>query len=144
MKTLILIDGQELSGKTTLGSNLAKMYRVGNEWERLSVTHHEPDFYFFDKMWNYSFDETKLPQAHTQCKIIVKGAMKRGDNAIIVSHHWDNFWQKKYYLNLAKQFDYDVQEIFLRAKFKSVIAVDNLVRETNNQLSLVSVERKAA
>ncbi len=62
----------------------------------------------------------KLPEAFTQCKIRVKGAMKKGVKSIVIPYTWGNHgggtWAKQYYLNLAKEFGYEVQEIFTRQR----------------------------
>lgn len=135
MKTLILIDGQPKSGKTRLAESLVYANRLGEQWEKQSVTHWEPNFYFYDAQGNHNFDAEKWPQAHTQCKVVIKAAMKRGDNVVIVSHHFNNFWQKKYYLNLAKQYDYGVQEIFLRSRFQDAVLTLQLVESVNQALA---------
>lgn len=111
---LILIGGDAGAGKTQLGALLADQFKFGHPFEKLSVTHHEPDFFFYDKQGNFHFDETKMSEALTQCKVIVKGAMKRKDQIVIISHTFPSFWEKKYYLDLAKKFGYTTQEIICK------------------------------
>ncbi len=121
MKLLILIDGLRQSGKTTMGDALAAAYRQGFEWDSQRVMHIEPTFYFFDKDGNYHFDKTKLSQANTWMKVSVKGAMRDDrEDVIVISHHFRNLWEKKYYTDLAELHGFQVQEIYCKAQFKHV------------------------
>jgi len=138
LKRLILIEGSKGSGKTTLGTMLARAYQSGNAWERPAVTHWEPDFFFYDAMGMMDKDKSKLSQAMTQCKVTIKGAMKRGDEVVILSHTWRSNWERQYYLKLAAEYGYDVQEMFLRGKFKGDFLTDQLVEKANEQLALAA------
>lgn len=140
MKTLILIQGKPGSGKTTLGAQLkASLSLLGHSWERQTVLHTEPDFFFYDNMGNRRYDESKVIEAHTWCKVVVKAAMKESTDTVIISHQWDNDWQKSYFYKLAKQYEYTVQEIFCRAKFKTEAeTIDKLIDVVNNHLQMIS------
>lgn len=117
MKQLILIDGHKGSGKSTLGEMMAECARKGWHWEHYSAVHLEPDHFFIDKEGVLKIDRTRMSEANTWCKVNSKAAMKRGDNMVVISHHFPDFWHKKYYLELAKQYGYEIKEIFLKGTY---------------------------
>lgn len=117
MKQLILIDGHRGSGKTTLGEMMAECARKGWHWEHYSAVHLEPELFFLDANGIMNVDRTRMAEANTWCKSNAKQAMRRGDNLVIISHHFPDFWHKKYYLDLAERFSYEIKEIFLQGSY---------------------------
>lgn len=101
MKTLIVIRGLSGSGKSTIASLICS----GNE-DRLMIS---SDDYFTSEDGVYSFDFTKLKEAHEWCKSEVASAMDEEWGVIVVHNTFTRKWEVDPYLNLASKNAYQVQ-----------------------------------
>lgn len=106
MKTLYLTRGIPGSGKSTFAKTLGG-------------THFETDMYFIDpKNGKYSFDASKLKEAHAWCQNSVNTAMvlnhTTGENeTIVVSNTFTQEWEMEPYFELAKIYGYTVFSIIV-------------------------------
>lgn len=98
MKQLIIFRGPSGSGKTTA----AKGY----------VAKHGGEFFeadaFFHQNGQYSFDASKLGQAHGSCQRRVRDAMQKASGPVVVSNTSMTLWELNPYLQMAKEYGYDV------------------------------------
>lgn len=101
MNTLYLIRGVSGSGKTTLAKELESVLPAA-----MAIA---ADDYFYDENNKYSFDATKLAQAHGYCRKKVALYMEVGLwRNIIVHNTFTREREMEPYLNLAKDYGYKV------------------------------------
>ena len=99
MKSLILLRGISGAGKSTL----AKVLSEGNTYPICCA-----DDFFTDLDGNYSFDFSKLGQAHQECRNKCETYMKMGVEKVIIAN--TNTREKEFaiYYELAEKFGYVV------------------------------------
>lgn len=109
MKTLIILRGLPGSGKSTFANFI---------WEPNIIF--EADKYFINKNGEYKFDASKLGLAHAWCQTAVKQAMIENHTSngqlypeIVVSNTSTTEKELKPYLDLAKEFDYNVVSLII-------------------------------
>src|SRR5690606_9507862 len=102
--TLYLLRGLPGSGKSTLAVALNIGLR-GALWA-------EADSYFLDEDMNYTFDASKLTEAHKECQDRVRMGMGIGID-IIVSNTLTTEKELKPYLELAEEFGYRVVSLIV-------------------------------
>lgn len=120
MKTFILICAAPGQGKSTI-ANALLLYWWRNE--DISASVHEADDYMIED-GKYKFNPKKLGFAHKSCFDACELDMAHGVNLVIQSN--TNLYKKhrQPYLDLARKYDYKVQEIFIRGdSFGSVHGV---------------------
>jgi predicted kinase len=108
MRKLYIIRGLPGSGKTTLANELGGVVC-------------EADQFFTDASGSYSYDASKLPEAHTFCQNKVREAMLDGYNTIIVSNTSSRRWMMDEYYVLALKYEYQVTEITLTGKLRESV-----------------------
>lgn len=101
MKELILLRGLPGSGKSTL----AQLFGTTN--------HYEADMYFINKEGRYNFDPSKIKEAHKWCQDAVTISMKWETERIVVSNTFTQEWEMQPYLDLAKEYGYQVHSIIV-------------------------------
>lgn len=106
MAQLIIVRGASGSGKSTFVTNKFKGY-----------SHFEADM-FFIKKGIYTFDRTKLKDAHEWCKNETLKSLKSGKNTV-VSNTFIKFWEVEPYLNIAKDTNSKVTIYRLNTQFKN-------------------------
>lgn len=79
---------------------------------------------FFVKDDVYTFDPTKLGNAHAWCFRQFEDALQRGDDAVVVDNTNTKLWEFKSYVETAAKYGYDVKVIRL--------AVDPLIAAARN------------
>jgi predicted kinase len=94
--TLILLRGLPGSGKSTA----AKLFGTGH--------HYEADKYFIDLFGRYSFDPSKIKDAHDWCRRKTMEAMKAGQPTVVVSNTFTQEWEMEAYYLLAEELGYRV------------------------------------
>jgi predicted kinase len=94
--TLILLRGLPGSGKSTA----AKLFKTEH--------HYEADMYFIDSEGQYSFDPSKIKDAHNWCRHKTMEAMKAGHPTVIVSNTFTQEWEMEAYYLLAEELGYRV------------------------------------
>lgn len=103
---LILIRGLPNSGKSTLAMDICDTY-IRADW-------FEADHYFesFDENDElvYNFDASQLSNAHDWCYTEAANSLKEG-NLVIVSNTFTTIKEMQPYVDLAKQFDAELQVI---------------------------------
>jgi len=124
-KVLIIIRGVQGSGKSTL----ARMIRnaitpLDEQGTTQPFPHYEADMFFIDPETGvYSWDSSKIGQAHRWCQWKVNGAMEAGEPTIIVSNTFVKKEEMQPYVEMAEQHGYVVQEIICKGRFKNVHSV---------------------
>lgn len=108
MKELILLRGLPGSGKSTL----AQLFGT--------VNHYEADMYFIDKEGRYNFDPSKIKQAHEWCQDAVHVNMRWGNELLVVSNTFTQEWEMQPYLDLAKEYGYQVHSIIVENRHGGV------------------------
>jgi len=109
MPTLYIIRGLPGSGKTTLAKKLGCLYCEADG--------------FFQTEEGYKFDASKLPQAHAWCFAAVDEVCRGGKEDVAVSNTFTQRWEYEPYLEMAKEFGYQVQVIEVHGDFGSVHGV---------------------
>ncbi len=119
MKTLVIIRGTPGSGKTTLAHALIEQaYDRGD-----LVEHCEADQFFTDHDGKYHYIPHLVPKAHEWCQRKVLKAMIERTPTIIVSNTSTVRSRIQPYLDLAKEYGYEVQQVVTFASFGSVHGV---------------------
>lgn len=108
MKQLIIVRGPSGYGKSTYARSTG-------------FKHFETDNYFI-KNGVYTFDPSKIRQAHEWNQNEVRKAMETGID-IVVSNTFTKIWEMKAYLDFAKQFGYDVKVVRMTKKWGNVHGV---------------------
>jgi predicted kinase len=96
MNTLVLLRGLPGSGKSTA----AKLFN--------KAPHFEADDYFTDLYGRYSFDPSKIKDAHNWCRHSTMDAMKKGYPIVVVSNTFTQEWEMEAYYLLAEELGYMV------------------------------------
>lgn len=112
MKKIFLLRGLPGSGKSTLA-------------EQLGGLHFETDKYFVSEDGTYTFDGSKLKEAHQWCQDQVDNAMllnhTTGENeTIVISNTFTQEWEMKPYMDMAKNWDYMVFSIIVENRHNGV------------------------
>ena len=101
MHNLILLRGLPGSGKSTA----AKLFK--------DAPHYEADLYFMDAGGNYTFDASKIKDAHAWCRHSVMDAKKDGYRTIVVSNTFTQEWEMDAYYQLAENLGYRVTSMIV-------------------------------
>jgi predicted kinase len=110
MKKLILLRGLPGSGKSTFAKS------ISNE----STGHIESEM-FFVKDGEYKFDGSKIKDAHNWCQDVVEHWMNFNDfETIIVSNTFTQEWEMKPYMDMAKEWEYQVFSIIVENRHGGV------------------------
>jgi predicted kinase len=110
MKKLILLRGIPGSGKSTFAKS------ISNE----STGHIESDM-FFVKDGEYKFDGSRIKDAHNWCQDVVGHWMNVNDfETIIVSNTFTQEWEMKPYMDMAKEWEYQVFSIIVENRHGGV------------------------
>jgi predicted kinase len=95
-KILYIVRGIPGSGKSTFAKTLGGK-------------HIEADMFFIDSVTDeYSFDGSKIKNAHAWCLDMVKTDMAVSRNKIVVSNTFTQEWEMEPYFTLAKEYGYTV------------------------------------
>ena len=96
MNTLVLLRGLPGSGKSTVAKLFGK------------APHYEADMYFIDADGTYSFNASKIKDAHNWCRHSVMADMKKGYPIVVVSNTFTQEWEMEAYYLLAEELGYRV------------------------------------
>jgi len=113
-KNLYIVRGLPGSGKSTFARSIAKPYQI-----------FEADQYFM-KRGKYTFDMSKLKDAHDDCKQRVARRMRENlfnsifFNTIVVSNTFTQDWEMKYYRNIGRRYGYKVHTIIVENRHNGV------------------------
>jgi len=110
MKILKIFRGSPSSGKSFLANALVRYHT--NRGEIVSGPH-EADDYMIDGQGNYDFRPENLGFCHKRCFDDCETGMKYKNDIIIQSNTNTRKWEYQKYLDLAKKYGYEVQEIIV-------------------------------
>lgn len=111
MSELIIIRGLPGSGKSTYAQKFIEQ----------GYCHIEAD-QFFMVGEKYCYNASKIKEAHSFCKKQFVESVKMGKD-VVVSNTFTRFSEIEFYLNFAKDHDYDVKIISLKGSFGSIHGV---------------------
>ena len=100
MKTLILLRGLPGAGKSTV----AKMFPDARNFEA--------DMYFIAPDGTYTFDPSRIKDAHEWCRRNVENTMSFGKD-VVVSNTFTQEWEMKAYYELAEKYEYQVVSLIV-------------------------------
>ena len=124
MGTLYLIRGLPGAGKTTLAKLLQMaMVMADNEVVMTSAD----DYMMVDG--EYVWDQSKLFQAHTNCRLDVRQGMEDGVDSIIVHNTNTTERELKPYLSMAEEFGYTIVSLIVENR-NGNMSVHNVPEET--------------
>lgn len=129
LKMMYIVRGLSGSGKSTIAQHLSNS--TGAE-----VC--EADDYFVTSSGEYDWDESKLKQAHDRCYNKVLANLEQGKD-VIISNTSLVERELKPYLNLAKQYGYNVQTLLVQSLFKSTHDVAHSTMLKQKQKLLANV-----
>jgi predicted kinase len=107
MKNIYLVRGIPGSGKTTFARTLEGL-------------HIEADMYFTDENGVYTFEPTKIKDAHKWCNDLVEEWMREEQDKIVVSNTFTQEWEMENYYKLAEQYGYRVTSIIVENRHNGV------------------------
>jgi predicted kinase len=107
MKNIYLVRGIPGSGKTTFAKTLEGL-------------HIEADMYFTDENGVYTFEPTKIKDAHKWCNDLVEEWMREEQDKIVVSNTFTQEWEMENYYKLAEQYGYRVTSIIVENRHNGV------------------------
>jgi predicted kinase len=111
--TLFLICGLPGSGKSTFAAKLKKEKDIDH--------HYEADMKLYED-GVYVFARKKLPSAHRWCQQMTKRAMQQQKD-VIVSNTTLRKKEAKPYIELAKQYEYNIEIIHMTGNYESIHGV---------------------
>jgi len=106
---MILIRGVPGTGKSTLAS-------------KLGVPYLETDQYFTAVDGTYTFDHTRIKDAHEWCKKSSRFRLECGQTAVI-SNTFVRSWELKPYVEMAEEHGYDVVIVRMTKEYGTIHAV---------------------
>ncbi|MDG3085428.1 ATP-binding protein [Vibrio hannami] len=116
---LILLRGLPGSGKSTLARELIKT---------LNAEHYEADMYFEDKRGNYTYDASRVGDAHRWCQTCTEGALKRGVS-VIVANTFVKQWEMEPYKKMASELGVQLSVRVCVGEYRNIHDVPNHVIE---------------
>lgn len=121
MPDLILVRGVSGSGKSTLACFML----------RYDGFHYEADQYFINDAGEYIFDPNLLGVAHQWCQDSVKVIMATVRKDIVVSNTFTTEKELKPYIDLAKEYGYNVTTVVVenRNNTESIHDVPQEIRQ---------------
>lgn len=109
MSVLYIIRGLPGSGKSTLAAKLCPGF------------YFEADMFFTDPDTGvYTYDGSKIADAHSWCMGRVLECMIHDIEQIAVSNTFSRKWEYEDYLRYAEHYGYQVIEVTLKSNFKSI------------------------
>ena len=111
---LYIIRGLPGSGKSTMAREIISKHP--------NTKHFEADMYFMNAHGEYEFDPTLLKNAHQWCQLKTVDALKNGYDCI-VSNTFTQKWEFQTYLDIAKEFDAEVEIITAKGNYKNIHGV---------------------
>lgn len=139
IKSLIVIRGLPGSGKSTKAKEILKQCEAIGETAVICSA----DDYFMDLISNkYCFDSKRLPAAHNYCRGVAEGAMKAKAEIVIIDNTNIRRWDFAAYLQLAKKYGYDVEEVIV-GKFDKD-SIEEYVKRGLHNIPLDTIEKMAS
>ena len=116
MKRLIMVMGPPGSGKST--------YVRHHKQEE--DAHFEADMFFMED-GEYKFNRERLKEAHEWCQEKTERAMINGVENIYVSNTFIKAWERKTYLDLARNYGYIVHFVRMNTMYNNIHNVPDSV-----------------
>ena len=104
---LILLRGLPGSGKSTLGNVILQLPN-NNPQEVLSA-----DDFFVNNEGEYTFDGTKLKEAHNYCQFRCSERMRQQKSRIVVANTFTQEWEMEEYYKMAERYNYRVHTVIV-------------------------------
>jgi len=93
------------------------------------------DHHFMDADGNYNFDPSQLGRAHGSCQSNFKKALEQGVTSVVVDNTNTTVREMRPYVQLAKQFGYDVDIVRL------IVPVKVAAKRNAHNVPLVAIQR---
>lgn len=110
---LWMIIGIPGSGKSTKAKEIAEIY---------NIKIFEADMFFIDKNGKYCWKGDLLPKAHGWCYDKIEDELKAG-HSVIVANTFLKRKDRKRYIDLAKQFNAEIEVITCTGNFQNIHGV---------------------
>lgn len=82
----------------------------------LTYAYYEADMFFIQPDGTYKFDPTKIGAAHNKCFNDILNAMKADTDVCIVANTFTTLKEMQQYIDLAKNYDYELKVIRVVSK----------------------------
>ena len=112
-RTLYIIRGLPGSGKSTMAAALQEHCNIVSQ----SCSWVEADDYFVGHDGKYTYDGSKIGEAHDWCQQEAAKAMQHDYEVVIVSNTSTRLWEMQPYLDMAKAYNYHVQVLHCEGQF---------------------------
>lgn len=128
MKKLILVRGPSGSGKTTYARTLVP---PGFDEADCMVA---ADDYMVDADGVYDFDPSRLKEAHGKAQARVKELLMLESAPVIIAHNtFVKLWEMRPYLDMAKEYGYDVHVHRMTKRYGNVHDVPESVVDRHHR-----------
>jgi predicted kinase len=111
---LYIIRGLPGSGKSTMAKEIIAKHP--------NTKHFEADMYFYNAHGEYKFEPSLLREAHKWCLLKTEDALRNGYDCI-VSNTFTQKWEMKAYLDLAKQYNAELEVITAKGNYQNIHGV---------------------
>jgi len=119
-KVLHIIRGVSGTGKSTLAQSIG-------------CPHFEADQYFMTDN-GYKFNPEHLSRAHAWCLNEVKEALSSGEQSVCVSNTFTQYWEIEPYVNLGKEYKYEIEVHSLTKVYGNIHSVpDDVVQRQKSR-----------
>lgn len=116
MKKLVIIRGIPGSGKTTMAKEICDGIIKHPHFEA-------DDFFTHSYLDEYNFSPELVKYAHQYCQLNTMKAMYEQHPKIVVSNTFTQIWELEPYLDMAKQFGYEVDIYVCDGEYPNVHGV---------------------
>jgi len=131
---LILLRGLPGAGKTTLAEAILQ----SSQGVRPDVI--SADNYFMDDKGNYTFDVSKIKEAHNSCQQICAERMRLEFSKVVVANTFTEEWEMKPYFEMAERNNYRVHTVIVENRHdgKNIHNVpDDKLQQMKNRFQII-------
>jgi predicted kinase len=137
MKKMIIMQGAPGSGKSTKAKEIKeKFLNEGADQVDIFST----DDYFMED-GEYKFNFKKIKEAHRHTQDMVKTLALAGFQVLIIDNTNTQQWEAQPYIDIAKQYNYEVEVIRCDGQYQNTHGVpDDKVEIMRNRLEVIRVD----